>query len=48
MEKDNKKENEIKEKTTKCGEQIPSQFSWMSLDNQKKKANELNKISKNK
>lgn len=44
-----KKNKEIKlnEKITKCGESIPSNFKWLTLEEQKKRAEELNKISKN-
>ena len=44
----NKKDQKLAKnnKTTKCGEQIPTQFSWITPEEQKKKAEELNKITK--
>lgn len=44
----NSKKNIKEEKTTKYGEQIPSQFAWITPEEQKNKADELNKISKEK
>lgn len=35
----------LKENTTKCGEQIPSLFAWMTQDEQKKRAEELEYIT---
>lgn len=48
MEKENNKKNNIKEKedATKYGEFVSSYFSWITLDQQKKKANELENSTK--
>ena len=59
MEKESKKENkqekiidvsslEVGEDTTKYGEFISSFFDWNTLERQKKKADKLEKITKNK
>lgn len=45
--KDNKN-NIINEDTTKYGEFISSYFDWLTLDGQKKRANELDKMTKKK
>lgn len=37
---------EKKENVTKYGEFIPSYFSWLSLEDQKKRAEELNNMTK--
>ena len=37
-----------KENTTKYGEQVCSEFGWLTLDKQKEKANKLDKITKKK
>ena len=53
-EKNNKKEqiefsvNEVGEDATKYGEFISSYFAWISLPDQKKKAEELENIAKKK
>jgi len=47
MSKSNKKNYEKREDTTKYGEFISSFFGWISLKEQKKKANELENITKN-
>ena len=52
--KDNKKENfreesektEVGEDSTKYGEFISSYFAWISLPNQKERAEELNNMTK--
>ncbi|MBQ7410091.1 MAG: hypothetical protein IJW20_01760 [Clostridia bacterium] len=38
---ENKKEN-----TTKCGEQVCSEFAWLPLDKQKEKAEKMAEITK--
>ncbi len=43
---DNKNKNPFKDDATECGEFICSYFSWLTLDQQKKKAEELNKMTK--
>jgi len=43
-----KEDNFKKEDTTKYGEFISSYFSWLSLNGQKEKANELEQKTKNK
>lgn len=45
--KDNKN-NITNEDTTKYGEFISSYFDWLTLDGQKKRANELDKMTKKK
>ena len=40
------KENPFTEDATECGEFICSYFSWLTLDQQKKKAEELDKMTK--
>ncbi len=37
-----------KNNQTDCGEFIPTYFTWQTLDGQKKRAEELNKITKSK
>ena len=36
-----------KKKQTECGEFVPTFFSWQTLDEQKKTAEKLSKITKN-
>ena len=49
MEKDNKKIHpEVGEDTTKFGEFVSSYFAWIPLPKQKQRAEELEKIKKNK
>ena len=44
---DDEKNKYQKENTTKYGEFVPSYFEWMTLEEQKKRAEELNKMTKN-
>ena len=46
MENKNKKNKGLGKDKTQYGEFISSYFSWISLDNQKEKADELSKITK--
>ena len=48
MKEENNKKNNIKEKedATKYGEFVSSYFGWITLDQQKKKANELENSTK--
>lgn len=49
MEKDNKKIHpEVGEDTTKFGEFVSSYFAWIPLTKQKQRAEELEKMTKNK
>lgn len=49
MEKDNKKIHpEVGEDTTKYGEFVSSYFAWIPLPKQKERAEELEKMTKNK
>ena len=43
-----KKNNEIKENTTKYGEQVCSEFAWITLDKQKENANKFSKMTNKK
>ena len=45
---ENKKNKKDIEDSTKYGEFISSFFSWITLDKQKEKANELDKITRKK
>lgn len=47
-EKEDKFNTEIGEDTTKYGEFISSFFGWISMDEQKKRAEDLEKITKSK
>ena len=43
-----KKNIKLKENITKYGEFVSSYFSWITLDNQKERAKELEEITKEK
>ena len=45
MNKKNKKKDE-QEDTTKYGEFVSSYFAWLTLDGQKERANDLDKMTK--
>lgn len=47
MKKDEKKSDKNKEDTTKYGEFVSSYFAWISPEEQKKKAEELDKKTEN-
>ncbi len=47
MNKKNKKTDE-QEDTTKYGEFVSSYFAWLTLDGQKERANDLDKMTKDK
>lgn len=42
------KENEKQYNTTKYGENVPNMFAWISMDDQKRRAEELSKITQSK
>ena len=46
MNKEDKKEDSIKEDTSKYGEFISSYFSWLTPDKQKEKAKEMDNMTK--
>lgn len=45
---EDKKNNKDIEDTTKYGEFISSYFAWLTLDKQKEKAKDMDKMTKNK
>jgi len=45
MRKDDNNENKEIEDTTKYGEFVSSYFAWMTLDRQKKKAKDMEKMT---
>lgn len=47
MQKNCSKKENLQFEITECGEFIPTYFTWITLERQKKRAQELNDMTKN-